>query len=269
LGDQGSGRSEALKKMIQTGRILKRACLVLAGNFLKLTAIAGSPLVLLIGGLLTAPILRPTAIEIVFILGACLSQGMVFLAAFHSMSGRPLTLSDTFRLGRPRFVPLVGFLLLTALVFEPMLAGLESLAILASDTGAFSMYLYVTALFVAGLTLFSIWSTVFPICVIEEVSLFRSVGRLRALTEGCRLRMILLTLLLAIAGMLSAFITAQVAGALASSLSADGALFAAIGGAIWYAIWWAFVAVALGVAYHDLRVGKRGIGTDQIAEVFE
>jgi hypothetical protein len=38
---------------------------------------------------------------------------------------------------------------------------------------------------------------------------------------------------------------------------------------IWTAIWTAFFAILGVVAYHDLRVAKEGVDTEQIAAVFE
>ncbi len=38
---------------------------------------------------------------------------------------------------------------------------------------------------------------------------------------------------------------------------------------IWSAIWTAFYAIVIVVTYHDLRVAKEGIDTEQIAAVFE
>jgi hypothetical protein len=38
---------------------------------------------------------------------------------------------------------------------------------------------------------------------------------------------------------------------------------------IWNAIWTAFLNISIAVTYHDLRVAKEGVDTDQIAAVFE
>jgi hypothetical protein len=40
-------------------------------------------------------------------------------------------------------------------------------------------------------------------------------------------------------------------------------------GLIWDAIWTAFFAVVMVVTYHDLRVAREGVDTEQIAAVFE
>ena len=44
---------------------------------------------------------------------------------------------------------------------------------------------------------------------------------------------------------------------------------AQIASLIWSAIWTTFPAIPVVVTYHDLRVAKEGIDTDQIAAVFE
>jgi hypothetical protein len=38
---------------------------------------------------------------------------------------------------------------------------------------------------------------------------------------------------------------------------------------VWSAVWTAFFAIVIVVTYHDLRVAKEGVDTDQIAAVFE
>ena len=38
---------------------------------------------------------------------------------------------------------------------------------------------------------------------------------------------------------------------------------------IWSAAWSAFYAIVIVVTYHDLRVAKEGVDTEQIAAVFE
>jgi hypothetical protein len=40
-------------------------------------------------------------------------------------------------------------------------------------------------------------------------------------------------------------------------------------GLMWSAVWKAFYAVPAVVIYHDLRVAKEGVDTEQIAAVFE
>jgi hypothetical protein len=46
-------------------------------------------------------------------------------------------------------------------------------------------------------------------------------------------------------------------------------LAAQLVGLIWTAVWTAFYAILIAVAYHDLRVAKEGVDTEQIAAVFE
>ena len=38
---------------------------------------------------------------------------------------------------------------------------------------------------------------------------------------------------------------------------------------VWSALWGAFYAILAVVTYHDLRVAKEGLDTDQIAAVFD
>jgi hypothetical protein len=55
-------------------------------------------------------------------------------------------------------------------------------------------------------------------------------------------------------------------------LTLDAALASSLGqltGLVWKVAWGAFFAAALTVTYHDLRVAKEGLTTDQIAAVFD
>ena len=40
-------------------------------------------------------------------------------------------------------------------------------------------------------------------------------------------------------------------------------------GLVWKAAWGAFFAVVIAMTYHDLRVAKEGLTTEQIASVFD
>ncbi len=92
---------------------------------------------------------------------------------------------------------------------------------------------------IPGLILYTMWFVATPTCVVERLGPFRSMRRSRALTKGHRWK---------IFGLL---------------------LVAQILNLIWSAIWSAFFAILVVVTYHDLRVAKEGLDTEQIAAVFD
>jgi uncharacterized membrane protein len=138
----------------------------------------------------------------------------------------------------------------------------------------------VLLLFIPLPIFYLMWLVATPACVVERLGPFRSLGRSRALTKGHRWK--LLGLLLAV--LIPALIVAGVTGAVMASLGigvnlligmffdltrSQSTISAQIVRLVWTAVWTAFYAILVAVAYHDLRVAKEGVATDQIAAVFE
>ena len=106
------------------------------------------------------------------------------------------------------------------------------------------------------------WFVAIPACVVEQTGPWKSLNRSAALTKGNRWKvfgmMVLLTIISAIGGAL--------VGAFAA---AAGATLGGLLALIWIALVAPFSAILVVVTYHDLRVAKEGVDTDQIAAVFE
>jgi len=182
-----------------------------------------------------------------------LGQAMVLYGAFQAMRGRPINLADCVRVGLGRFFPIIG---LTVCIVVGLSFG------------------FILLVFPA-LMLSMMWFVATPVCVVERLGPLRSLGRSRELTKGHRWRIFGLVLLILIPAFIvgaivsvvtlvtlgpSGFLTLDVA--LASPLAKLIAL-------VWKATWGAFFATAITVTYHDLRVAKEGLTTEQIAAVFE
>jgi hypothetical protein len=99
------------------------------------------------------------------------------------------------------------------------------------------------------------------------------------LTKGHRWKIFGLILVVVLPALI---VTAVVAGVMAKlglgsrlqigvfvNSSAANITWAQVVGLIWTAIWTAFFAILGVVSYHDLRVAKEGVDTEQIAAVFE
>ncbi|HLH94532.1 MAG TPA: hypothetical protein VKW08_05375 [Xanthobacteraceae bacterium] len=182
-----------------------------------------------------------------------LSQAVLLYAAFQAMQGRPIDLAESARIGLRRFFPIIGVVLSVGL-----LVGLASLLLV-----------------VPGIMLYIAWSVATPVCVVERLGPFSSMGRSRELTRGHRWKifgMWLLILLVAVivGGILGglAFAILGANGILALS-AAMSTLVGQIVNLVWSSIWTAFFSILIVVTYHDLRVAKEGIDTDQIAAVFD
>jgi hypothetical protein len=100
------------------------------------------------------------------------------------------------------------------------------------------------------------------------------MGRSAELTNGFCWRILGLQLVI----LISVFVIGSIAstaapailgaaGASALAASLDTTLGQVVN-MVWNAIWTAFYAIVVAVTYHDLRVAKEGVDTEQIAAVF-
>jgi hypothetical protein len=248
----------------RVGNVFSRAWSVFSRNFLTfmvVTGIASLPQLLIPqpkqgAAAIADPYgnlgLTFLAVFLGIVLGT-LSQAIVLYGAFQDMRGRPVSLADCLKVGLNRFFPIVGLALSVGL-------GVMVGSIL---------------LFFPGLMLYMMWFVATPACVVERLGPFRSMGRSRQLTKGYRWRLFGLALLIlipvAIVGSLLVAAMAILLGT-GSVLGLPAVLatpFGQVINLVWSAAWGAFYAVIVVVTYHDLRVAKEGVDTEQIAAVFE
>lgn len=245
----------------RVGHVFSRAWSVFSGNFLTfmvVTGIASLPPLLIPKPVPGAPVdpygnigMTLLAFFLMIVLGT-LSQAIVLYGAFQDMRGRPVSLADCFRVGLHRFLPIIGLAIIMG--FGVMLASIF--------------------LFVPGLIVYMMWFVATPVCVVEQLGPVRSLGRSRELTKGHRWKLFGLSLLIVLPSLIVATIIIAVMTLLLGTgmLGLPGAAATPLGqlvNLIWSAAWGAFYAVLIVVTYHDLRVAKEGIDTDQIAAVFE
>jgi hypothetical protein len=116
---------------------------------------------------------------------------------------------------------------------------------------------------VPGFVLLTMWFVATPACVVERLGVGASMARSSALTQGHRWKIFGMMMLVgAIEGIGGVAVKAALA------LTGNVGLIMA-GMVIWSGAWGAFNAVFAVSAYHDLRVAKEGIDTEQIAAVFD
>jgi hypothetical protein len=181
-----------------------------------------------------------------------LGQAMVLYGAFQDMRGRPVSLADCFKVALRRVFPIIGLTItvVVALMFAAIL------------------------LVFPAVMLAMMWFVATPVCVVEQLGPFRSMGRSRELTKGHRWRLFGLVLLILIPVLIVGAIvgvTLVTAGA-SGFLSLNAVLASSLGkliGLVWKAAWGAFFAAVIAMTYHDLRVAKEGLTTEQIAAVFD
>jgi hypothetical protein len=238
------------ENQFRVGGVLNRTSSVLSRNFLTffiVTIVAYVPLLLIPGAAGAAP--EPSSISVGLIfLGVFLmlvlslvSQAVVLYGAFQDMRGRPVNLTESLKVGLRRFLPILGLAIVMGLAL--MLATL--------------------LLVIPGLILFTIWFVALPACVVEQLGPFGSMGRSSQLTKGNRWKVFgLIIVLFLISGIVGGMVNV-VLGLLRSPI------LLMIGSLVWNGIWGAIYAIAVVVTYHDLRVAKEGVDTDQIAAVFD
>jgi hypothetical protein len=277
----------------RVGNVISRAASMFLRNFpiyFVVTAIAGVP-PLLVGVLVPAsPVAAANPFQnagaggftlLLTIVVWLLSQAIVLCGVFQAMRGRPLRLADCLKVGLRRFFPLIGL---------AIFAGIATLAytlFLAFAIVQLTKVLQPAVLFLASLPLivpililYLMWFVAMPVCVLEPLGPFRSLGRSRALTKGHRWKIFWLILAILIPALIVAGVISAVMARLGIAVNLRIGLFFGLNGTpnsvaaqvvslIWTAIWTAFYAILVAVAYHDLRVAKEGVDTEQIAAVFE
>jgi len=254
------------------GRVISRTFSVLSRNIVKFSVVTGI-------GVLPTLLLPQPSIEnagnplpnvplvliavVAFLVLSLLSQAIIFYGAFQDMRGRVVNLADGLQVSLGRFFPLIG---LGFIVFMTLIG----IGIVTGLLVAVPIVRYFTPLIIIPvMMLFMAWSMGTPVCVVEQVGPVRSLGRSQELTKGSRWRILGLFVLTIIPGLIISVLVGAAMGAVAVLVPAGGPLLMQIVTLVWQAIWTAFFSIILAVAYHDLRVAKEGIDTDQIAAVFE
>jgi hypothetical protein len=251
----------------RVGRVFSRSFGILSRHFVKfflLTAIATAPsLILLVVGLSSFKPAGPTGVPnisgamiaavfgggLLWVVLYLLSQAVVLYGAFQDMRGKPFSIGVSLKWGLARLLPIIGLSICMVVAI-----GIGSLLLVIPGFIVLSM-LYVSL----------------PVCVVEKLGAFESMGRSAALTKGYRWRIfgiyLVLTLIVGIIGGV-----VQVVAGIVVHLAALGAIGAIVAGVVnfaWNALAGAFQAVVAVVAYHDLRVMKEGVDVEQIAAVFD
>ncbi|HUI96401.1 MAG TPA: hypothetical protein VLX44_11655 [Xanthobacteraceae bacterium] len=188
-------------------------------------------------------------------------QGVLLFGAFQRLRGQPLRIGEAVQRVMNRFVPLAGLVLLWGLAF---LIGFTIFTAVVSATAA-SVGAWVLMLmplvFVLGIILAVMWIAAVPACIVEGLGPIASMSRSADLSKGFRWRIfgiLALLFLLLLAGTVVQVILGTVSSGLASVV-----------GFVWSVVWAAYFNCAIIMTYHDLRVAKEGVDTEQIASVFD
>ena len=116
---------------------------------------------------------------------------------------------------------------------------------------------------VPGLIVLTMLFVGIPACVVEKLGPIRSMGRSAELTKGHRWKVFGLWIVTIIVALIVQSLLLGLAGLI------GGRPLRLLMYFIVTAVWSAFYAILVVVTYHDLRVVKEGVDTDQIAAVFD
>jgi hypothetical protein len=170
-----------------------------------------------------------------------ISQAALLYGAFDEMRGRRVEVIESLKVGLRRFFPVLG----------------------ATICVVFLYALAFIALIVPGLMVLTMLFVTIPACVVERLGPIKSMGRSARLTKGHRWKIFGLVVATIVVGLILQGVLGGVARVI------GGPMVAIIVVWFWSALLGAFNAVLAVVIYHDLRVAKEGVSTDQIAAVFD
>jgi len=176
-----------------------------------------------------------------FLILNTLAQAVILYGAFQAMRGRPVNLGECLKVGLSRFFPIIG-LVICAYV---------------------AIWIGAMLFIVPGIILAIMWYVATPVCVVEQKGPLASLGRSSELTKGHRWKIFGMVVLLYIGAIIVGLIIGALLGLTRSPI------LVTLGTLVWTGAWGAFYAIFGVVTYHDLRVAKEGVDTDQIASVFD
>jgi hypothetical protein len=170
-----------------------------------------------------------------------LSQAVMLHAAFQAMRHRPVSLGDSLRVGLGRVLSILGLAIVMGVL----------------------LILGFIALVIPMFILLTMWWVATPACVVERTGPWTSLKRSAALTKGHRWKVFGLIFLLFIVNL----IVTQILEVVLLLVGSD--ILSILARLFWGALYGAYNAIAVVMAYHDLRVAKEGVDIEQIASVFD
>jgi MFS family permease len=226
------------------GDVFSRTATLLSRNFLTffvVAVVAGLPRLLWTGVSTPNPANFPWerlfgGLSLFLLLNA-LAQAVILYGAFQAMRGRPVNLGECVRMGLSRFLPIVGLIICAYL----------------------AIWIGLMLFIVPGIILGIMWYVATPVCVVEQRGPLASLGRSSELTKGHRWKIFGMVVLLYIGAIVIGMIIGALLGVTRSPIIVT----------LGTGAWGAFYATFGVVTYHDLRVAKEGVDTDQIASVFD
>jgi hypothetical protein len=250
MTDASVASAQFAERDFRAGQVFNRTFSIMSRNLLPfgvVAAIAALPSALLLTpGVDIVPsdelggAVAVVGVILMLVLGA-LSQAVVLYGAFDDMRGRPVNIVESVKVGLRRFFSVLG-----VAISVPVLTALAAAALI------FPGFMVGTMLFVS-----------MPACVVEQLGPIKAMGRSARLTKGHRWKIFAIWFVVLFVGSIFQSTLQNIAAGI------GGPVASVIVALLWGAVYGAFSAILAVVAYHDLRVAKEGVDTDQIAAVFD
>jgi len=178
-----------------------------------------------------------------------IGQAVILYGAFQAMRGRPVIIGDAVRRGFSRFLSIVGVSILVSL----------------------GVFVGLILFIIPGIILALRWSVALPACVVENLGPIAAMRRSADLTKGHRWQIFGMFVLIIVVAMVAFGVIGALIGMglLAAPETLGRLVLLGIVTVIITAIVTAYFNVMTAMIYHDLRVAKEGVGTEEIAAVFD
>lgn len=195
------------------------------------------------------------------------ATGPVSYGVFHALSGKRVSFGACVVRGLARLVPVLGTLLVLGFTYAGMIL---VVLLLSMATGIPSVLGFLITAPLVVLAFCSLWFSV-PVAVLENPGPLAALSRSARLASGRRWRIFLIVAaVLLVAGIVTVPIHVWVIGRRFSEISADGLrmqALASLGATI--LLTGTLFPVVNAVAYHDARVARDGVSTEELARVFD
>jgi uncharacterized membrane protein len=160
-----------------------------------------------------------------------LVQATMIQGAFQDIRGQSFDLGTSVRRGLSRFLPVLG----TSICFT------------------IALFIGFILLIVPGFIVLTMFLVAIPVCVVEALGPFQSLGRSRALTKGHRWQIFAIYIVPLLVLAIGSFILQAIGAAIAGITGAAIASFLVV------AVTAPYQALVAIVTYHDLRAVKEGL----------
>lgn len=186
---------------------------------------------------------------VLYVVGLYVLQGMVVKAAVNSFNGQTTSFGDAFNVGIQKFFPLLG---------------------LGFVAGA-GIGLGYILLIVPGVILSVMWSVAAPTVVAEKRGVFESLQRSRDLTRGYRWHvfglLVIYLILSWIVGIAVGGLSVAFGGGFLNG--APNIWVAMISGPVVNILSGVVASAGVAALYYELRTAKEGVGSEDLAAVFD